>query len=225
MANIKLKTIKEIKKLKFENQVKYIDQNTDKLEAEYGQDYLRYLCRIIEPIVYDIEPEKQAILKQYDFISPNLINEVWEYNHAHISNYLYKAAKGIVIKKTTEMSEETELACSTIRKHYQSFDKVDKWQSMKKQRKIMRGTLLNTLFFEATRNTNMQAASLFLQHTQEKELKIKSEVTNNNTTNYIQVNNLKVTADQMDSLPQSAITEIESILNKELKLLENGSSR
>jgi hypothetical protein len=135
---------------------------------------------------------------------------IWDNNHTRIlwaiSNL---TAKNNCFPSRSEISKETGLTRVTINKHLKNYYGSPQQQERQEDFVIMRERILAAAFKEA-RNGDMRAAKLFLDATanQAPSMHVK-----NQQNNFIQINGMEITEQQVNELPEDQRLQLQTILS------------
>ena len=142
-------------------------------------------------------------------------NEIWEYNHERLSwgiSVLIGELGRMPCK--TELAEKTGLSRQTIHKHLNNFSEHPLFQDHLQQLKILSERVLTSVYQQA-RNGDNGAAKLFLTAIGY----LKPEKANtfiDNQNNYIQINGLHLSQQNISQIPNEALVQIEEIIKGHL---------
>ena len=149
-------------------------------------------------------------------------NATYEYNHTiiatNIHNYLMNNRTFPTIH---HIANETGLSRTTIYRHLQDGLKTDYNSLVKGKLEYMATHALEKLYLIGIQDNNAGALKSYI----ELSGAINKQPTTN-VNNYIQINNLRISRDEFDQLPNETIIEIEKIISETLEntRIKNGSN-
>jgi DNA-binding phage protein len=201
----KLNTIKEVKEY-LSNNPNSIDDIYDSLKNRISESYYNGLGKeyqLIEMLV--------SILGNQNKIN-DIRNTTYETNHSIITSFIHNyLLEYRTFPTMSTITEKTNLSRQTVYNHLNN-------GFLDKHNKLVRGKIevmsidaLQKLYLIGIQDNNPTALKHFIQ--------LSGLVSNNNTmqvNNYIQVNSLKISTEDISRLPQQDILEIEKIVSKTL---------
>lgn len=153
--------------------------------------------------------DRDEFLKRFDFLFDEEVkNNLWQENHRRILS----AINNLTLSKgrfpsRVEISTETSLSQRTVNKHLKNYFGSNEYFAKREEMIMLRENVLASMFKEA-RSGDPRAAKVFLmatdQFTQPPIIK--------NQTNYIQINGLVITQEQLSQLPAEKLNEVHQIL-------------
>ena len=152
-------------------------------------------------------------LKIEGVIPADLKNQLWEANHNRIM-----WAIPILIRdygrmpSKNEISEKSGLSRQTIHKHLAEFSNHPLYLEQVEKFRIMRTKVMATVLRLAL-NGDVKAAKLFLTFTDNSATKGNINTQNN----YLQINQIKITQENIFQLPPEQLSQIEAILMQGLR--------
>jgi len=139
-------------------------------------------------------------------------NITYEINHSLITSFIHNyVLEYRCFPIMTHIQTETKLSRQTIYNHLKNGISDKRNTLVKGKNEIMAMQALQKLYLIGIEDRNASALKHFIQ---------LSGVANSNTANvnnYIQINNLKISNEDFNSLPEQDILEIESIVSKSLE--------
>lgn len=151
--------------------------------------------------------------KVIDVVPQYVRNQTWEYNHQTITQAIASCISdtGIMPDKNT-IADKAGLTRQTIHKHLKEYAKHPLNMEHKEKFKLMTTKVLSKVLQFALRG-DMRAAKIYLSMVAEKEaLNLRNNSIVQNQSNYIQINNLKISTDDFEKLPTDTLEKIETLL-------------
>jgi hypothetical protein len=152
--------------------------------------------------------DRDLFLEKTDqIISPGSRNEIWERNHYCILNVIsWQTIQHRQIPTVKDIAEETGLSRVTVLKHLKEYYESDTFKEKQNAFKFLREKLLAKIYSFAY-DGNMRAAKIFIDATCDRP----SLTVHNQQNNYIQVNGIVITEEQVKSLPIDKLETIKEI--------------
>lgn len=201
----KIKTVKQLK----EYLIKHPKSNYDLWTNLAGRISKSYADQ--DGNDYELT-EMILLVCRTDESKANIRNTTYEVNHSLITNFMHNfILEHNCMPRTTQIEASLKLSRQTIHKHLNDGIRSEHNSLVKGATEIMGLNALTQLYLIGVKDRNAGALKSFIQ---------LSGATNNNTTNvnnYIQINNLKLTNEDFNKLPENDILEIETILSKTIK--------
>lgn len=160
------------------------------------------------------EEERDELLEQIAPILPKgANNDIWENNHYKIMRAIgtYMAQCGMM-PKSTDIIKTTGLSRQTICKHLKEYKNNELYARQKEQYKMLTGNMLGMLYHLAACG-DVKAIKLYLQATG--VLGSYHTVNQNfveNQHNYIQINETRLSQEQIEKLSPERLKQIEELL-------------
>ncbi len=195
---MELKTLEEIQSMNHSDQLDYMEQNFNELQETYGKKFDGLYTSYFTPSIYSNE---ETSIDESRQISIEGKRDLFQRNHKSIIKTI--KLLGLNNSSVSALSIMTGLSRQTIYKHLKYFDTSQYRLANLQSIKIMKDELMSVLLKNGL-NGDTKSAALYLKFA----TPIKKAITNN----YIQVNNLRITKEQIENLPQEQIFEIEKIL-------------
>ena len=140
-------------------------------------------------------------------------NITYELNHTTISNYINNfILKNNCFPSALSIAEETKLSRQTVYSHINSGLFHQNRALVNKRSDYMINTALERLYLIGVRESNVKALNHFINYS-------TKGINTTNVNNYIQINNLKITTEEFNSLPPETMIQIEEILSNQTKKL------
>lgn len=156
-----------------------------------------------------LEPLKKDNIAYYT----QMKNHTWQMNHlkilATISNLMQEKGR---MPTNTEISLNAGLSDETTYKHLREFKEHDLYKHEAEKMYMMKDKILSKVFSLGVQG-DVRACKVFLDYV----------ATNTNqppappTNNYIQINNLKITTDELEKLPAATLQKIETLIKTPAK--------
>ena len=184
-----------------------IESLTDRANASYnkkeGQDY-KLMNMIYECFRFRNDEEGET----------NTRNCTYELNHYLITSSIHN----FVLEKRTfptiqHIAEETGLSRTTIYRHLEDGLNNDYSSLVKGKLEIMATKALEKLYLIGVQDNNAAALKNFLELS---GAIAKHPVANIN--NYIQINNLRISKEELEQLPNDVVIQIEQLISENLKI-------
>ena len=152
------------------------------------------------------EKKDEILNKVIDALPERTRNQIWEINHCNIMNAIIdyvKVCGGMPTK--TKIAEYTGLSRPTIDKHFKDFKNNDLFKGIEEQIAFMIPKVMAEML-RCALNGDVRAAKLLLDYTGSRSSSI------NNQTNYIQINGVTYSDEQLKALRPEQLQTIEQIL-------------
>jgi DNA-binding phage protein len=159
------------------------------------------------------EERNNLLEKAEPMLSEEARNDIWEYNHVSITgaiNHLIERLGRMPTK--TEIARETGLSRKTIYKHMKDYKAHPLFQEQEEQFKLVKGSMLSLLHRLAYQG-DVKAIKLFMEATG--ILGNNKTVNKNiieNQHNYIQINETRLSQEQIKKLSPERLKQIEDLL-------------
>jgi len=156
--------------------------------------------------------ERDHFLNKIDLIlSAGTKSDIWEYNHSLINNAVadYLRRNGAMPNKSY-LARETGLSRATITKHFVDHKKQPEHLVEMEQFKFMAPNVLANVCKQAL-NGDIKAARLYLQMVGATSSQPAGTVINGQN-NYIQINNTKLSQENLEQLSAEQLNQIENII-------------
>jgi len=158
-----------------------------------------------------LEDERIFVKKVDKVMHEHTRRDVWDSNHIRIILGLSKlTAEYGRVPNRIELSQETKLSRVTIDKHLKEYFNSEQFEHKKEEYILMREKLLGKVY-KCAHAGDMRAAKIFLDATAIKE---PSRV-HNQQNNFIQINGVTITEEQLKLLPENQINKILRVINPE----------
>jgi len=160
------------------------------------------------------EDRDKLISKVLPLLPKGEKNRLWMINHVMIKNSLHRLLNEFNrTPSTIEIAKDTELSRQTVHKHLKEFDTNELYDEEIRKYEIMLPDLLGHLYMFGTNGwkPDIRALRLFfdiIKHTQ-----TKTNQETNIQNNYIQINNIRLDQQTVQSLPKDSLNEIEKIIS------------
>lgn len=156
--------------------------------------------------------ERDNFLDKIDLIVPaGTKSDIWEYNHALINSAVskYMAGNGLMPAKSV-IARQTGLSRQTVAKHFAAYKQQPEYTAQMEQFKFMAPNVLANVFKYAL-NGDMRAARLYFQMVGATHAQPAGTVINGQN-NYIQINNTKLSQQNLEQLSAEQLSQIENII-------------
>jgi len=200
-----LNSISELKSyltLKPENKYEVEKSLRERIEQAYSDDNINEF-NLIEMLVSITEDED---------LKTDIRNTTYEVNHSIITSFIHNyLLEKRVFPTMSTIANETDLSRQTIYNHLNNGFLDTHNKLVKGKNEIMSMHALQKLYLIGIQDNNPTALKYFIQ--------LSGLVSNNNTmnvNNYIQINNLKISNEDIKKLPIQDILQIEEIVSKTL---------
>ena len=156
----------------------------------------------------------KLISKFLPFLPKEEKNRLWMINHTRIKNSLHRLLNEFNrTPSTIEIAKDTELSRQTVHKHLKEFDTNELYDEEIRKYEIMLPDVLGHLYRFGTNGwkPDIRALRLFfdiIKHTQ-----TKTNQETNIQNNFIQINNIRLDQQTVQSLPKDSLNEIEKIIS------------
>lgn len=179
----------------------------DKLSKEERNLYLKVLQIALGALALD--DRDRFFSRVENVLNEPTKNNIWEAEHVDIENALDSLTKDKRrFAARTEISDKTGYSQKTIEKHIGDYHQSDYYKKRQDDMLLMRERLLSWCYKLGV-SGDMKAARLFLETASPK----KPDTTiNNQQNNFIQFNNLTITNEQINQLPQDKQQQMKDIL-------------
>ncbi len=159
--------------------------------------------------------ELSALLdKVHETLPANLNEELWELNHDKICSVINKALlTNNRMPSKTEIAKETGLSVVTIRKHLKEHATNLLNIERKEQYKFMESALMAALYNKSIMG-DVNAMKFFFEATGLHNTSGKGNNIIANQHNYIQINNLKLSQEELEKLSPEQLKQIEAIVRE-----------
>ncbi len=156
--------------------------------------------------------ERDNFLDKIDLIVPASIkSDIWEYNHSLINSAVsrYMRENGVMPAKNV-IARQTGLSRQTVAKHFSAYKRHPEFTAEMEQFKFMAPNVLANVFKYAL-NGDMRAARLYFQMVGATQAQPAGTVINEQN-NYIQINNTKLSQQNLEQLSAEQLNQIENII-------------
>lgn len=157
--------------------------------------------------------ERDALIKQFELIFSNETNNhFWEYNHCHITNAISTLMQeyGRMPSKV-ELANHTGLSRPTIDKHLKEYTSNPIYLQEVEQFKFMTAKVLARVFKFAV-SGDIRACKLYLEFMGNMN-GLTGNTTINTQNNFIQINGLTISQEQIMKLAPKKLIQVERLLN------------
>lgn len=138
-------------------------------------------------------------------------NQLWENNHVQVTCEVDKLLREYNrMPSVTEIANSCGLSRVTVDKHMKELKQSNFYSKHKEQYEAARDNLISKLYKHAV-NGDMKAAKLFLENTYE-----MNEPKTTNRNNFIQINNIVLSQENIQYLKPEQLNAIETILKTAL---------
>lgn len=147
-------------------------------------------------------------------VETNLRNTTYEHNHyiitAEIQNYVTQEK---MFPTSQQIAKKTGLSRQTVHNHLKEGSFVKHKSIIKDKLEFMATQALTNLYLIGLEKKSTSALKAFIE--------LSGAVSNQTTVNtYIQINNLKLTNEDFNLLPDKTLSKIEKIISKDLDMLK-----
>jgi hypothetical protein len=155
-----------------------------------------------------------AFLDKIECTMPLDFNEeMWELNHDKICDYINETLQRCRrMPSKSEIAKKTGLARTTVYKHLNSFTKGELYKERDERFKLMRQTIMTALYTKCIHG-DVNAMRFYFE-----VMGLTNKNTGNNIIatqhNYIQINNLKLSQEEIQKLSPEQLKQIEAIIQK-----------
>jgi len=140
----------------------------------------------------------------------DLRHQQWDLNHTEIARVISNFIKTNNRPPTkNEIAKETGLSRQTVSVHLKEFNQTEYYQEERQKFKMLSHRVLSKVYQHACTG-NMKAARLFFE--------MSGEMKHNTKNFYIQINNIRVDENLIQSLPKDALRQIEQIISQNSKI-------
>jgi hypothetical protein len=138
--------------------------------------------------------------------------DLWEQNHFRILGSIDKITRKYNrFPSRSELSRDTGLSRVTIGKHLKQYLNSEAYQEKREEYIIMREALLARVYKLAVDHDDTRATKLFLEATAQMEQPANVNI-RNQQNNFIQINGLSITQQQLEQLPVEKQQQLKDIL-------------
>jgi hypothetical protein len=136
-------------------------------------------------------------------------NHTWQRNHLRILGSISDLMqKNNCMPSNTEISIDAGLSDETVYKHLKEFKNHELYEHEKDKYQLMVHRVLTTVFNLGVQG-NIGACKMFLDFMGTSAIAHPAPLP---STNYIQINNLKITANELEQLPPTTLQKIENLI-------------
>ncbi len=156
--------------------------------------------------------ERDNFLDKIDLtLSAGTKSDIWEYNHSVINSAVsgYMRENGVMPAKNV-IARQTGLSRQTVAKHFAAYKRHPEFTAEMEQFKFMAPNVLANVFKYAL-NGDMRAARLYFQMVGATNAQPAGTVINEQN-NYIQINNTKLSQQNLEQLSAEQLKQIENII-------------
>jgi DNA-binding phage protein len=165
-----------------------------------------------------LEYLEQTVTKEHS-VYVEMKNYTWQRNHLKIIATICTLMQTLNrMPSNTEISQNAGLSEETIYKHLREFKANELYTHEAQKFQLMVHKVLTTVHNLAVQG-DIRACKVFLDYHTPSTNKTKIE-----QTNYVQINNLKITPTEIEQLPIETLTKIEDLINSPTKI-KKGSNR
>lgn len=137
-------------------------------------------------------------------------DNIWEAEHVTIENTIHRLThENNRFPTRSEMSQHSGLSQSTVEKHIVEYFESSYYKKRKHDFIILRERLLSRCYKYAM-NGDFKAARLFLEASANKKV---DTVVNSHQSNFLQINNVIITQEQINKLPEDKRGQMREILD------------
>ncbi|MBK7560894.1 MAG: hypothetical protein IPI68_05100 [Chitinophagaceae bacterium] len=164
------------------------------------------------------EDREEFLEKTEPLLSQKSRNEIWERNHYCILNVIsWQTIQNRQIPTIKAIADETGLSRVTVTKHLKEYYDSETFKEKETTYKFLREKLLAKVYNYAY-DGNMRAAKIFIDATNSPMVNIST--IHNQQNNFIQVNGLVITEDQVKRLSEDKLNLIREIIEKNTPTME-----
>jgi hypothetical protein len=166
---------------------------------------------ITQTVVQLTGVERDNFLEKIDLIVPATTkSDIWAYNHSRISGAVsrYMRENGVMPAQNI-IARQTGLSRQTVAKHFAAYQRHPERAAEMEQFKLMAPNVLANVFKHAL-NGDMRAARLYFEMVGAN--KQQSNTVINEQNNYIQINNTKLSQQNLEQLSPEQLSQIENII-------------
>ena len=158
-----------------------------------------------------VDEDREQFFENTDpILSTKSRNEIWERNHDCILNVIsWQTIHSRQVPTITAIAEETKLSRVTVTRHLREYYDSPTFKEKENVFKFLREKLLGRIYSFAY-DGNMRAAKIFVDATDERP----PLTVHNQQNNYIQVNGIVITEEQVKSLPIDKLEKIREIFSE-----------
>jgi L-arabinose isomerase len=168
----------------------------DNLSKEERHIYLRFLYSALNILAFD---DRDRLLHRIEnLLTEETKNNIWDTEHVSIVNVFDTLTRDKNrLPARIELADKSSLSQKSIEKHIAEYFQSYHYKQRQQEFMLMRERLLSHCYKFAI-NGDMKAARLFFEATSDKrpETSIK-----NQQNNFVQINNLTITEEQINKLP------------------------
>ena len=183
----------------------------EKIKAK-GEEFIELIRQVFQIAIENLvlEDKDKFIEKTDTLLSPDLKRAIWDRNH----NTILSAISNLTAERNrfptrTELSFDTKLTRVTINRHLKEYFESAEHKEKQEEFILMRERVLATAFKYASSHGDMRAAKVFLDATANQQPAMKIE---NQQNNFVQINNVTITEDQINKLPEDKRKQMKEIL-------------
>ncbi len=133
-------------------------------------------------------------------------NALYEFNHDlimnQISNYLFKNG---MMPRVSDIRDKTGISRTTIYKHLEDEKINGRNNKARKQLRMLVSQAMATLYKIGVEDRNAQALKYFINF-------VEPETNSGTVNNYVQINNIRLTQNDLENIPLEEQEKIETIL-------------
>lgn len=138
----------------------------------------------------------------------NVKRSLYQYNHSSILVVMHRGIlENNIMPTITNIASETELSRTTVHKHLNDLKENGFDSEIRMQQKALVEQAITTLYKIGIRDSNPTALKYFIQFAD-------PGLTKNAINNYIQINSIRLTQEDIKDLPQATLGAIEKIITE-----------
>lgn len=152
--------------------------------------------------------DRQKLTENVELVlSKESRNEIWERNHYCVLNQIHwQTIQSGQIPTIKDIAEQTGLSRVTVTKHLKEYYDSDTYKEKELAMKFLREKLLTKIYSFAY-DGNMRAAKIFMDCTS-----VDTQQVKNQQNNFIQINGVTITAEQLKTLPKEKQIQVKEII-------------
>jgi CII-binding regulator of phage lambda lysogenization HflD len=175
-------------------------------------DEMRVFCSVTNNKMNELKGEAfDTFYKKIELVTDSETNnQIWQRNHNQIvwaiSTLLQECGR---MPTSNEIAVKAELSIKTVEKHLNSYSKDERYLATVEQFKFMISKVLAKVFKFAI-NGDMKAAKLYFDVVSN----LSGSTVVNKQNNYIQINQFKITQEELKQLKPEELQKVEDLLKE-----------
>ena len=169
----------------------------------------------VDKATEDLYKFLETIMPKDDSFYIKMKNHTWQKNHmlvlANISELMQTINR---MPSNTEIARAAGLSEETVYKHLKGMGESELYKGEEDKFKLMKNAVLTTVYNKGLQG-DVRACKVYLDYFQSNNI---APVSMPAPTNFIQINNLKITPDELQKLPPATLQKIETLIKMPVKV-------